>query len=76
MTQIEALTRLRFDPSPTEAEVRSKPQYQQLVAMASKLVAAQGKLKAKLASLDAYERPIMRKLVAEETGLDFSTLRN
>lgn len=74
--KVEAVTRLRSDSGPTEAEVKSKPQYQQLVIIANRLIDVQGKLKAKLASLDAYERPIMRKLVTEETGLDFSTLRN
>lgn len=74
--KVEAVTRLRSDLSQTEAEVKSKPQYQQLVTIANRLIDVQGKLKAKLASLDAYERHIMRKLVTEETGLDFSTLRN
>jgi hypothetical protein len=70
-----ALTRLLASSAPTEAEVKAMPQYKQLVTLANQLVGVQGRLKAKLASLDAYERPVMRQLVTDETGLDFSTLK-
>lgn len=71
---IEAKQRLLVT-APSESEVKANPAFKQVMSIATRMVQVQHSLKSKLARFDAMERPIVRRLVAEETGLDFSALR-
>lgn len=71
-TRLEALPKFLYQP--TEQEVMQNKAYPQLVKMSERLVESIGKLKVKLASYDALERPVVRRLLTEETGINFNDL--
>jgi hypothetical protein len=71
-TKLEALPKFMY--MPTEQEVMQNKAYPQLLRMAEKLTNDIRKFKTKMVSYDALERPIVRRLLSEETGINFNDL--